>query len=206
MAPAERLTAELEHAMPDRSGGSTDARPDPRPPDRPPAFISLLSAETTGLPSGDDRPDPVMMPDLNLDQVVAAVASGQEEGELISQLLSHRAGSLSTVRYRQEVFRDLEDPGLFLACRQLAGQMHQVQAHLGQLAKMGSGQQREGWFLDAGSIYCEAVRALAAGLAARPVTSRGLIAFRNYLAAYLGSAGFARLAADTAAAGRTWLR
>ena len=76
--------------------------------------------------------------------------------------------------------------------------MRQVRVHLDQLAKMDSAHQREGWFLDAAAIYCDAVRSLAADLAARPFTSRGLTAFRDYLAAYIASAAFARLAADTA--------
>ncbi|MGO8882831.1 MAG: MutS-related protein [Streptosporangiaceae bacterium] len=73
-----------------------------------------------------------------------------------------------------------------------------MRAHLGQLNKMQSGHQREGWFLDAAAIYCDAVRSLAADLASRPVTSRGLLAFRDYLTAHVGSAGFARLGSDTA--------
>ncbi|MGH3305237.1 MAG: MutS-related protein, partial [Streptosporangiaceae bacterium] len=97
-----------------------------------------------------------------------------------------------------EVFRDLEDTDFFQAAIRFAEQMRQVRVHLDQLAKMHSARQREGWFLDAAAIYCDAVRALAADLNARPVTSRGLTEFRAYLAGYIGSAGFARLAADTA--------
>ena len=76
--------------------------------------------------------------------------------------------------------------------------MRQVRAHLGQLAKMQSGHQREGWFLDAAAIYCDAVRSLAGDLAAAPIGSRGLLAFRDYLSAYMRSAAFAGLASDTA--------
>jgi DNA mismatch repair protein MutS len=168
------------------------------PADRPRAFTSLLSEKATELPAGVTQPDPNLVSDINLDQIVAAVAGRREERELISQLLYQSAGDTSTVAYRQEVFQDLENPGLFHAAGQFAEQMHQVHAHLGQLAKMHSGHQREGWFLDAAAIYCDAVRALAADLAARPLTSRALIAFRDYLTAYVDSAGFARLASGTA--------
>jgi hypothetical protein len=186
------LRRELEQAMPVYHAEAGT------PADRPRAFTSLLSEDATGLPPRGEQPDPVLVSDINLDQIVTAVAKDREERELISQLLCQSAGNASTVGYRQEVFRDLEDPGLFRAAGQFAGQMHQVDAHLGQLAKMHSGHQRAGWFLDAGAIYCDAVRALAADLAARPVASRGLLAFRDYLAAYVDSAGFARLASDTA--------
>jgi DNA mismatch repair protein MutS len=165
---------------------------------QPGEFTSLLSEDGAGLPPSGDQPDPALVSDLNLDQIVAAVAGGQEEHELISQLLYQGAGT-ATVAYRQEIFRDLEDPGLFRAAARFAGQLDQVQAHLGQLAGLRSAHQRAGWFLDAAAIYCGAVRTLAADLAAGPVASRGLLAFRDYLAGYAGSAGFARLAAGTAA-------
>jgi len=168
------------------------------PADRPRAFTSLLAEEATGLPAAGDRPDPALVSDINLDQIVAAVAGDREERELISQLLYRGAGDASTVAYRQEVFRDLEDPALFRVAERSAQQMHEVHTHLGQLSSMRSGHQRAGWFLDAAAIYCDAVRVLAAELAARPITSRGLLAFRDYLAAYVDSAGFARLASDTA--------
>ncbi len=84
---------------------------------------------------------------------------------------------MSTLRYRQQVFRDLEDPGLFDAAGRFADRMRQVRAHLEQLEKMQSSQQQQGWFLDAAAIYCDAVRSLAAELAAGPVAARGLQAF-----------------------------
>jgi DNA mismatch repair protein MutS len=161
-------------------------------------FISLLSTQPGGQAVGADPADRSFLFDLRLDQIVQAVAGDREEGELISVLLYRQVRDIGTLRYRHEVFRDLEDAGLFEAAGRFGEQMRQVRAHLGQLAKMQSGRQREGWFLDAAAIYCDAVSALAADLAARPVASRGLLAFRDYLAGYIGSGEFARLAADTA--------
>jgi hypothetical protein len=48
---------------------------------------------------------------------------------------------------------------------------------------MYSARQRESWFLDAASIYCDAVSALPSDLSERPVTSRVLTAFRDYVPA-----------------------
>jgi DNA mismatch repair protein MutS len=95
------------------------------------------------------------------------------------------------------VFRDLQEPGLFERAGRFAERMRQVRVHLDQLAKMHSRYQREGWFLDAAGIYCDAVRSLAGDLASQPITSRGLVAFREYLAGYVGSPEFAGLASDT---------
>ena len=159
----------------------------------------MLSAEPTGPARAQDQADRAFVGDLYLDQIVDGVAGDREERELIAALLYQPVRDIGTLQYRHEVFRDLEDPALFAAAGQFAEQMRQVRVHLAQLAKMRSRHQREGWFLDAAAIYCDAVRSLAGELASWPVTSRGLLAFRDYLAAYVASAGFARLASDTAA-------
>ena len=57
--------------------------------------------------------------------------------------------------------------------------------------------QREGWLLDAASIYCDAAQALAGHLTSAPISSTGLRAFRDYLASYVTSARFTALADDT---------
>jgi len=102
--------------------------------------------------------------------------------------------------YRQEVFRDLEDPALLDAIQQFSGLMGEVRAHQRQLDQIRYRHQREGWLLDAAAIYCDAVASLAGHLAAASVSSRALLAFRDYLAAYATSAAFTTLASDPAAA------
>ncbi|HEY7016076.1 MAG TPA: hypothetical protein VH480_25130 [Streptosporangiaceae bacterium] len=162
-------------------------------------FTSLLSAETDSRLLMQEEVDEAVVADLNLDRIVDAVASRREEQDLIARLLGQQAGDIGTVTYRHEVFRDLEDPDLFRAAGQFAEQMRQVRVHLGQLPKMYSRHQQEGWFLDAAALYCEAIQSLAAKLEASPIASRALLAFRGYLASYAGSDGFTRLASDTAA-------
>ena len=135
--------------------------------------------------------------DLNLDQVVAAIAGDREERELITETLYGHLRDASAVRYRQEVFRDLDNPALLGEIQRFAGRMAEVRAHLNQLTAMQYRYQREGWLLDAAAIYCEAVRALAGHLASAEVSSRALLAFRDYLVGYLASAGFTDLARET---------
>jgi DNA mismatch repair protein MutS len=176
----------------------TAAPPDSGTADPPGSFTSLLSEQAdTALP-GQDVAGHAFVSDLNLDQIVASVAGEREQRELIAGLLYRRVRDVSTLRYRHEVFGDLEDPRLSGAAGRFADRMRQVRAHLQQLEKMHSSEQRQGWFLDAAAIYCDAVRSLAAELTASPVASRGLQAFRDYLSGYVASAGFTRLAADTA--------
>jgi hypothetical protein len=59
---------------------------------------------------GEDRP---FARDLNLDQIVTAIAGGREERDLITRVLFAPLHDAGAVRYRQEVFQDLENPALF---------------------------------------------------------------------------------------------
>ncbi len=175
-----------------------DLLDEPPTADRSQRFRSLLSEEPAGeLDRRPETEDPAFV-NLRLDQVIEAVAGKRAEGDLIVGLLRQRVRDIGTLTYRHEVFRDLDDPVLFDAIRAFSRQMREVHAHLEQLAKMRSAQQREGWFLDAAMIYLDAVRSLSACLATRPVASRGLLAFRDYLAAHVDSPEFDRLATDAA--------
>jgi DNA mismatch repair protein MutS len=169
-------------------------------------YPSLLfgSASAAGLPGEredagrqENEQDRSFARDLNLDQIVAAIAGKREQRELITQVLFGHLRDVDTVRYRQEVFQDLEDPALFGHVAAFAGLMRRVRSHLDQLAKIQHRYHREGWFLEAASIYCAAVQSLAGQLASAQISSRGLLAFRDYLASYVASAGFTALASET---------
>jgi hypothetical protein len=162
---------------------------------RYPGLLSEAASESRWAAEQDE--DRSFTRDLNLDQIVAAVAGDREERGLIAAVLFGHLHDADTVCYRQEVFQDLEDPVLFGQVRRFTELMSQVRAHLGQLAKMGYRYQREGWFLDAASIYCGAVQAMAGQLASAQIRSRGLGAFGEYLASYVASAGFTALERET---------
>ncbi|HEY7324407.1 MAG TPA: hypothetical protein VH520_06250 [Streptosporangiaceae bacterium] len=159
---------------------------------------SLLSPEQTdGLP-GTDTTGRDFVADLNLDQVIEAIAADRDERDLITRVLYRQVRDIDTLHYRYDVFRDLEHPGLLATISRFGEQMRQVRSHLRQLPDMRSSQQWQGWFLDAAAIYCDAVRTLAAALTDRPIQSRGLRSFRDYLTRYARSPAFERLDADTA--------
>ena len=168
------------------------------PPDGGTPSPSLLFA--TAPPArgaGEQDEDRSFARDLNLDQIVAAVAGDREERVVITNVLFRQLQDADTVRYRQEVFRNLENRALFEQVERFCERMGEVRAHLRQLAKMPHRYQREGWLLDAAAIYCDAVESLAGHLASAQVSSRGLLAFRDYLSSYVASAAFTALAADT---------
>jgi DNA mismatch repair protein MutS len=161
-------------------------------------FGSLLTREPRANgAAGPPDEDRAFAADLNLDQIVAAVAGDREERDLITCVMFGRLDDAGAVRYRQEVFQDLDDPALFEAVKRFAGLMREVRAHLRQLEQMRYRYQRGGWLLDAAAIYCDAVQSLAGHLAAADLRSRALQSFREYLASYAASAGFTALVRDT---------
>jgi DNA mismatch repair protein MutS len=165
---------------------------------RSPSQPSLLSSDmTASWPTGGVNGDRSFARDLNLDQIVAAVAGDRGERDLITSVLYAHLRDAGTVRYRQEIFRDLDDSGLFGDVQRFADRMSEVRTHLDQLPKLEYRYYREGWLLDAAAIYCDAVRSLAGHLASAQLGSRGLLALREYLASYVASTGFQTLASDT---------
>jgi DNA mismatch repair protein MutS len=90
----------------------------------------------------------------------------------------------------------MERETLSRALTEFADRMSEMRKNLAQSAKLRYQHQKESCFLDAASIYCRAVRALADALSAIDLRSRGLTAFREYLGAYTRSAAFAGLVAD----------
>ena len=101
------------------------------------------------------------------------------------------------VRYRQEVFRDLEQGQVLGAVRRFAEQMRDMRAHLEQAGKLRGKYQIEWWFLHAADTYCRAVTSLASDLNGASIAS-GLQAFRQHLAGYARSDAFAALVSQTA--------
>jgi len=194
-SPAGSRTARLDG----RDDGPPSLQPQPgASPAETGHYPSLLSEDGPApRGAGEQDDDRSFARDLNLDQIVAVIAGDREGRDLITRVLYTHLRDAGAVRYRQEVFQDLEDPALFDAVQRFADRIREVRAHLRQLDQMRYRYQREGWLLDAAAIYCDTVQSLAGHLASAPVSSRALLAFRDYLASYAASAGFTALASDT---------
>jgi len=153
-----------------------------------------------------DRPDrsvdtevleePLFFADLNLDQVLESMTTGREEYDL-KPFFYAPLRDVTAVRYRHEVLRDLEKDAVFESVGAFAQKMRRKREHLAQAKKLYYRYQKESWFLDAVDIYCDAVSSLAEELTLLDLTSRGLQAFREYLADYTASDGFTSVAAET---------
>jgi DNA mismatch repair protein MutS len=134
--------------------------------------------------------------DLNLDQVVDRVAQGIADHSL-SPYFWLCLGDSDAIRYRHEVFRDLEDGRINGAVSDFAQSVRDMRACLAQSAKLIYGVQQQAWLLDAVVIYFNAVERLSRELAEATIQSRALAAFRNYLAHHVLGTTFRTLVAET---------
>lgn len=141
-----------------------------------------------------ERPaEPEFFTDLALDRIVAAVIAGREEYDLppyFYQPLHDR----QAIVYRQEIFRDLDNPSLVDALHTFAAAMRTMREQLGLAGRLSYPRQKERWFLEAVATYCGAVLALteALGVVGR-CASAGFTAFAAFLAEYTTSPPFIAL-------------
>ncbi len=123
------------------------------------------------------------------------MASGRNEYDLMP-FFAAPLRDVRAVRYRHEIQQDLADDALAKAVADFALAMHEMRENLGLSGKLREQYQKERWFLDAASVYRQAVTALADALTAFEPGSRGFTTFRRYLADYIQSETFTGLAAD----------
>ncbi|WP_214471019.1 DNA mismatch repair protein MutS [Mesorhizobium sp. dw_380] len=165
---------------------NAEARP-PHPELGPKVFQSIFGEAPEEIPE-----TPACFVDLNLDQIIAAVTAGREEYELRPFFHASLHG-VDAIHYRHEVFRDLESEALFEFVTEFTRKMRQMREQITKSGKLYYKYQKERLFLDAVSTYCEAVAGLARDLGTADLRSRGFVAFREFLAGYIGSAPFASL-------------
>ncbi len=150
----------------------------------------------------DDRKErgtpeaPDFFRDLNLDQIVEAITAGWKDYDLVP-FFHTPLNDLDAIAYRQEIFHDLEETTLMPSVRSFSERMRAMRQHLVPAKERYYKHEKERWFLDAVDIYCEAVERLSEDLSRLNVKSRGVRAFREYLAEYVGSASFRTLVTET---------
>jgi DNA mismatch repair protein MutS len=150
------------------------------------SFWSILSPQG---PFQEKREEPAFFSDLNLDQLVEAITHPKKDYDLKPYYYS-TVPNKECIRYRQEVFRDLEDPNVMRHIVLFTMQMSRVTRYERMIEKLSFEHHRKGWFLEAVLAYCEAVRELEQGLSDGRVSSRGLGEFREYLGNYVHSPEF----------------
>lgn len=123
---------------------------------------------------------PAYFIDLNLDQLVAALAGDKDEYGL-RPLLYTPAARMETIAHRHAVFRDLGTPTIWQAVDDFLHGLQQVAEQRQRMGKACHPHEKSRWLLDALHAYCAVVSTLADALQAAAPTSDG---FRQ-LAAYL---------------------
>lgn len=160
------------------------------------AFHSILFERTENGIKTETVEAPAFFLDLNLDQVIDAIVAGKQEYNL-KHLFHTSLGDIDAIKYRHKIMQDLENEVLFENIKFFSEKMRAMRTHLVYADKLYYKYQKKRMFLDAISIYCDAVNCLVHDLSFVDLKSRGFLAFRAYLADYAESAPFTSLLATT---------
>ncbi|MFQ5852833.1 MAG: DNA mismatch repair protein MutS [Candidatus Binatia bacterium] len=158
-------------------------------------FHSILSERTVASTEKETPEAPVFFVDLNLDQIIDTITAGWKDYDL-KPFFFTRLDDINEIAYRQEVFRDLEEPALMRAVKSFSQSMRKTREHLNASQKSYYKHERERWFLDSAGIYCEAAERFSRDLQRLPLVSRGMRAFRDYLWEYVAAVSFRKLATE----------
>jgi DNA mismatch repair protein MutS len=159
-------------------------------------FHSILFEKTEDSTKKETLEAPVFFADLNLDQVIDAITADKQEYNL-KPLFYTSLNDTDTIIYRQEIARDLENEILLKNIKSFSLKMSAMRRYLAMIDKLYYNHHKEGWFLEAVDIYCEAINCFAHDLSLIDLKSRGLMAFRAYLTNYAKSARFTSILAET---------
>jgi len=162
----------------------------------PMRFHSILFRGPDVPTKQEAREAPVFFRDLNLDQVVQAITAAWQDYDLVPFFYAP-VNDVEAIAYRQEIFRDLEETTLMPSVRSFSERMRVMRQHLVPEKERYYKHDKDRWFLGAVDIYCEAVERLSEDLSRLNVKSRGMHAFREYLAQYVGSTSFRVLVTET---------
>ena len=156
------------------------------------AFQSILFEGTQNGAKKETAEMPDFFPNLNLDQIIDAIAVQKREYDL-KPFFYTSLSDIGTIEYRQEVMQELEDERLFKYVKSFANGMHVMREDIIQSKKLYYQYQKERWFLDAVELYCDSVISLANHLSHLDLKSRGFLDLRKYLEGYIVSERFKSL-------------
>jgi len=161
-----------------------------------PPFASILDPGSTESVWPSEAPP--CFRDLNLDQVIATIVGTCPDDEL-APIFHAPLRNTDAIAYRQDVMRDLDGAPLRQAVAAFGQRMRTMRERLARIDKLYCKPEKERWFLDAVTLYCDAVERLGQALDHGKPVSHGLRALREYLTAYTASPPFVRLAGEARA-------
>lgn len=167
-------------------------------------FYSILFPDKDRWESLRNNAEPPYFGDLNLDQIVSALFgdSGEDKEEMYS-LFYTPPRDIETIRYRQDVFRDLDGCSLRQNIASFAKRLSKINKESSTLKKdLLSGEKfrinylTKGHFFECTDNYCQEVASLCPVLKSSSLKSVGLKRFTDYLEAYSFSDSFMQLARE----------
>jgi DNA mismatch repair ATPase MutS len=132
--------------------------------------------------------DPDFFVDLNIHQIINGITAVYGDYNL-RPIFETLPKSIDAVRYRQEIFKDLQNPDIVALLKDFSARMKNVYRRLSGIEGLYE-YQKQGWFLDASLLYFDTVTDLAVKLKNANLDSKGLILFRDYVQAYVESGIF----------------
>ena len=177
----------------------TAAEGEARPRSHSPRFAGVAFPDPTVF--SPDAVQPESFPDLALDQLVETLIEGREQYRL-AEFFYIPLRAVDEVRYRQEVFRDLDATPLAPKMIGFARRMHTLRDRIALANTVRHPRQQQAWTLAAATGYVDAVSRLSSDLKQVEPNSRGLTGLRDYVWSYVQSGEFEKLAADTEAVAR----
>lgn len=129
--------------------------------------------------------------DLNLEYIVKNI-TGKRRDEYLEKLFLAPLRKVQNIKYRQEVFTDLQNPNILQIIRDFSSQMNKVTGYLSGIDRLYR-YQAERWLLDSVQIYCDSLIHISEMLIDSDPASEGLASFSIYLKDYLDSASFQTL-------------
>ncbi|NOY08495.1 MAG: DNA mismatch repair protein MutS [Spirochaetes bacterium] len=160
------------------------------------SFHSILFRKPGYSINMETLKEPPFFTDLNLDQVISTITADKEEYNLKSFFYTPLS-DIGTIKYRQEIFRDFNNKTLLENIKSFAEKMSTMRRYIALADKLEYKYHKEGWFLEALNIYCDAVNDLVHDLSAANLESKGFLSFREYIIKYAGSGAFTSLMAET---------
>ena len=160
------------------------------------SFTSILFPPGIEQPPPTATEPPACFIDLNLDQVVSAMADKRDE-DVLRPIFYASYRDVDIARYRQAVFTDLDRSDVFQAFPTFCDAMQTVRANLNYAGKISYKCHRHMVILRAIGLYCDTVTSLASNLASFALELSGLRSLQAYLQTYINSLAHSRLATET---------
>jgi DNA mismatch repair protein MutS len=161
-------------------------------------FASILYPNPERHRAGEIGAQPDFFSDLNLDQVVDAIARGAGEYDL-APFFYDGPLDLDTIVYRQEVMRDLEQTPVLAIIQTFAASMRTVRQCLMAGQPLTFQHEKHRLTLRAVEVYCDAIQTLDTALRSLVLHSRGLTSLRAYVTEYVAAQAFHTLVTETTA-------